>query len=280
MTNSIAAEPIVRRVIIGVDTHKHVHVAVAIDTFGVRLEHRSFPADSGGYKDLIDWAEDHGRLDSFGIEGTGSYGAGLTSAVRRRGHRVVEVNRGDRRARRANGKSDTVDAEAAARSVLAGTATAVPKAADGAVEMMRQIKVARDTAVKARTSAIITLKQIVVNAPPELREQLATLSDKALLDRCAALRPGPMLDPTASAKHALRCLARRWQSLGAEIAGHDKVLDHLTTTTAPRCARGSESAPTRLLSCSSSSVTTQSASAPNRPSPSSAAPARCRPRQG
>ncbi len=95
---------------------------MAIDTFGVRREHRSFPADSGGYKDLIDWAEDHGRLDSFGIEGTESYGAGLTSAGRRRGHRVVEVNRGDRRARRANGKSDTVDAEAAARSVLAGTA--------------------------------------------------------------------------------------------------------------------------------------------------------------
>jgi transposase len=150
----------------------------------------------------------------------------------------VEVNRGDRRARRANGKSDTVDAEAAARSVLAGTATAVPKAADGAVEMMRQIKVARDTAVKARTSAIITLKQIVVNAPPELREQLAPLSDKALLDRCAALRPGPMLDPTASAKHALRCLARRWQNLGAEIASHDKVLDHLTSATAPTLREG------------------------------------------
>lgn len=158
--------------IIGVDTHKHVHVAVAIDSFGARLERRSFAADSGGYKDLIDWAEgQRAVIEAFSIEGTGSYGAGLTSAVRRRGHRVVEVNRGDRRARRANGKSDTVDAEAAARAVLAGTATAVPKTADGTVEMMRQVKAARDTAVKARTSAIITLKQIVVNAPADLREQ-------------------------------------------------------------------------------------------------------------
>ncbi len=236
MTNSIPAETL--RVIIGVDTHKHVHVAAAIDTFGTRLEHRSFAADAGGYRELVDWAESHGRLLAFGIEGTGSYGAGLTSAVRRRGHRVVEVNRGDRRGRRANGKSDTLDAEAAARSVLAGTATAVPKSADGSVEMMRQIKVARDTAVKARTSAIISLKQIVVNAPAELREQLTPLSDKALIDRCAGLRPGPMVDPTAAAKHTLRCLARRWLSLGGEIAGHDKLLDKLTSETAPSLREG------------------------------------------
>lgn len=236
MTNSIAADA--PRVIVGVDTHKYVHVAVAIDTLGARLGHRSFVVDSAGYRDLVDWAEAHGRVDAFGIEGTGSYGAGLASAARRRGHRVVEVNRGDRRARRANGKSDTLDAEAAARAVLAGTAKAVPKSADGAVEMMRQVKVARDTAVKARTSAIITLKQLIVNAPPSLRERLASLSDKALMARCAAFRPGPMVDPTASAKHALRCLARRWLDLSAEIAGHDKVLDGLTAAAAPTLREG------------------------------------------
>lgn len=228
MTHIIAADAPPRRAIIGVDTHKHVHVAVAVDTFGVRLEGRSFPADSGGYTELVDWAERQGRIEAFGIEGTGSYGAGLTSAVRRRGHRVVEVNRGDRRARRANGKSDTVDAEAAARSVLAGNATAVPKTADGHSEMIRQVKVARDTAVKARTTTIITLKQIVVNAPAELREQLAALADKALVDRCAGLRPGRIVDPTASAKHTLRALARRWLDLAGEIASHDRILDELT----------------------------------------------------
>ena len=117
-------------------------------------------------------AETYGAIEAFGIEGTGGYGVGLSRTVRRAGHRVVEVNRADRRLRRAAGKSDTIDAEAAARAVLAGQATATPKAADGAVEMMRQLKVTRDTAVKARTTAMIALKQILVNASPVLRESL------------------------------------------------------------------------------------------------------------
>lgn len=238
MTDSIAPEGPARRVLIGVDTHKHVHVAVAVDTFGVRLEHRSFGADTAGYAELVDWAEQQGRVEGFGIEGTGSYGAGLTSVVRRRGHRVIEVNRGDRRARRANGKSDTLDAEAAARAVLGGTATAIPKTGDGHAEMIRQVKVARDTAVKARTSAVITLKQIMVNAPAELREQLGGLADKALLDRCAAFRPGPITTPAAATKHTLRALARRWLDLHAEIADHDRVLDTLTAQAAPTLREG------------------------------------------
>ena len=166
MTNRMPTPPEARKVIVGVDTHKHVHVAVAIDSWGIRLRDQAFVADSGGYQALITWAETHGRIEAFGIEGTGSYGAGLARAVRRAGHRVVEVNRGDRRTRRTAGKSDTIDAEVAARSVLAGQSTAIPKTADGAVEMMRQLKITRDTAVKARTMAMNTLKQIVVHAPP------------------------------------------------------------------------------------------------------------------
>ena len=159
MTNHRTIQPDARKVIVGVDTHKHVHVAVAIDTRGVRLDDRSCAAGSDGYQQLITWAERHGRIAAFGIEGTGSYGAGLARAVRRAGHQVLEVNRGDRRTRRIAGKSDPVDAETAARSVLAGQSTAIPKTADGAVEMMRHLKVARRTAVKARTSAMITLKR-------------------------------------------------------------------------------------------------------------------------
>ena len=147
----------------------------------IRLRDQAFVADSGGYQALITWAETHGRIDAFGIEGTGSYGASLARAVRRAGHRVVEVNRGDRRTRRAAGKSDTIDAEVAVRSVLAGQSTAIPKTADGAVEMMRQLKITRDTAVKARTTAMNTLKQIIVHAPPELREALHDLTDHGLL---------------------------------------------------------------------------------------------------
>lgn len=239
MTSSIAPDAPPRKVIVGIDTHKHVHVAVAIDTWGARLADRSFPADSGGYLQLIDWAEQFGRIDSFGIEGTGSYGAGLTSAVRRAGHRVIEVNRGDRRTRRANGKSDTVDAEAAARSVLNGQSTAIPKTGDGQAEMIRQVKIARDTAVKAKTSAIITLKQIVVNAPPELREELEPLGDKALMNRCAGFRrSGPLTSTTASAKHTLRSIARRWLALRDEIAEHDQFLDQLTAEAAPTLRDG------------------------------------------
>ena len=238
MTNRMTSPPDARKVIVGVDTHTHVHVAVAIDTWGIRLGDQSFVADSGGYQALITWAETHGRLEAFGIEGTGSYGAGLARAVRRAGHRVVEVNRGDRRTRRAAGKSDTVDAEVAARSVLAGQLTAIPKTADGAVEMMRQLKVARDSAVKARTTAMNTLKQIVVHAPPRLREALQARTDHDLLTRCARLRPGPIDAPTASAKHTLRALARRWIALTDEIATHDRHLARLTTETSPTLREG------------------------------------------
>ena len=127
MTNNLTPRPEVRGAIVGVDTHKHIHVAVAIDTCGIHLGDQSFAADSGGYQALLTWAETHGRIQAFGIEGTGGYGVGLARAVRRAGHRVVEVNRADRRLRRVAGKSDRIDAEAAARSVLAGQATATPK---------------------------------------------------------------------------------------------------------------------------------------------------------
>ena len=233
MSNSIArVEPTVT-VIVGVDTHKHVHVAVAIDRVGARLGSCNVTADRAGYSDLMNWARTLGAVEAFGIEGTGSYGVGLASFVRRHAVRVVEVNHCDRRKRRNNGKSDTIDAETAARSVLAGIATAVPKTADGASEMVRQIKIARDTAVKARSSAIITLKTLIVNAPGELRETLEPLTDRKLIGRCAELEPGQLLTPTASVTHALRALATRWLTLSAEIGAHDQALDTITMTAAP-----------------------------------------------
>ncbi len=236
--SSIAPTGLERKVIVGVDTHKHLHVVVAIDDLGARLAQRIVTADSTGYVELEAWARALGPIEAFGVEGTGSYGAGLTRMLRRHAHRVVEVNRGDRRSRRTNGKTDTLDAEQAARAVLSGAATAIPKAADGAAEMIRQIKIARDTAVKARTQAIITLKALVVNAPLELREQLNPLTDKALIDRCAAFRPGPITTPAASVKHALRALARRWLDLAAEVATHDQALDRLTRQSCPALREG------------------------------------------
>jgi len=178
-----------RRIAIGVDTHKYVHVAVALDELGTRLSKITVPVDRAGYEHLLEWAAGHGRIIAFGIEGTGSYGAAFASLVRRRGHKVIEVARPDRRERRLRGKSDALDAENAARAVLSGSATATPKSANGAMEMLRQIKVAKDTAVKARTSAMISLKALLVTAPPELREQLQGLPKMTLIDRSLALRP-------------------------------------------------------------------------------------------
>jgi transposase len=224
-----------RRVVIGVDTHKYVHVAVALDEVGGKLDARPFPADRAGYQQLLDWAASFGGKQlTFGIEGTGSYGAGLAAAVRRRDIGVVEVLRTDRRDRRLRGKSDTIDAENAARAVLAGNATAVPKAADGTVEMLRQVKVAKDIAVKARTAAMISLKQVIVTAPPELREQLQPLSKMALIHRCAALRPGPVTTIAAAARHTLRSIARRWQQLNDEIKTHEQLLAELTGQLTPQ----------------------------------------------
>jgi transposase len=233
MPQSRALIPSSNTIIVGVDTHKYVHVAVAIDRLGTRLATCSVSADHAGYAALVTWAQALGPIDAFGIEGTGSYGVGLASYVRRHALRVLEVSHCDRRKRRSHGKSDTLDAETAARSVLAGLATAVPKSADGAAEMVRQIKVARDTAVKAKSAAIITLKTLLVNAPSELREVLQPLTDRKLIDRCARLLPGTIDGTTASTKHAVRALATRWLALAAEIEAHDDALDAITAAAAP-----------------------------------------------
>ncbi len=236
--SSIAPSGERRKIVVGVDTHKYVHVAVALDQLGARLGDVHVPANREGYARLEAWAASLGRVSVFGVEGTGSYGVGLASFLRRNGHRIVEVNRGDRRSRRNNGKTDTLDAEAAARAVLSGAAIAVPKSADGTVEMIRHTKIARDTARKGRTAAIVTLKALLVTTPAELREQFDGLTDKVLIDRCASLRPGAVNSTTASAKHALRALAKRWQLLDVEIATHDAILDELTAAHAPTLRQG------------------------------------------
>jgi transposase len=220
-------------IVIGVDTHKHIHVAVALSRSGERLGDITVPADPGGYEQLLAWARSLGDPVRFGVEGCGSYGQGLVRFLRRHDLAVLEAGRPDRRDRRLKGKSDPIDAENAARSVLAGTTTAIPKTTDGTSEMIREIKIARDTAVKARTQAIITLKALVVTCPDELRHELQPLSKAALRERCAGLRPGVVATPLAAAKHALRSLARRWQQLDEEIKTHDQLLDPLTQQAAP-----------------------------------------------
>lgn len=223
-----------RRIVVGVDTHKHSHVAVALDQVGGVIGQTTISVDQAGYAELEGWAGQHGAQVCFGIEGSGSYGAGLASFLRRRGHRVVEVNRPDRRLRYLRGKNDPVDAEHAARAVLAGTATATPKSADGTVEMIRQVKIAKDTAVKARSQAMITLKTVVVTAPAELREELDRLGDRQLIEHCRQLRYESMTGPTDAARYTLRALADRYHRLDHEVRLHESILQTLTERAAPQ----------------------------------------------
>ena len=229
MTNATPTD-----VIVGVDTHKELHAAVAISGSGARLATTTAPANSKGYDALEAWARSMGAVRAFGIEGTGSYGAGLSRFLRERGHAVFEVNQPNRQLRHQKGKSDAVDAESAARAVLAGQAAGQPKSGTGTVEMIRHLKIARDTAVKARTQAMQTLKAIIVYSPDALREQLDHVAGKmTLLRRLAALRPGPLTSTLASAKASLRAIARRWLLLDAEIKQHDAQLETLTAARAP-----------------------------------------------
>jgi transposase len=221
------------RVTIGVDTHKDLHVAAARDQLGRRLGTTMAPATSGGYAQLLAWAHALGEVQAWGVEGTGSYGAGLARFLRCHRQRVLEVNRPDRATRRRRGKSDPVDADAAARTVQAGEATGVPKAQDGVVEMLRALRVARQTAVKARTQAINAIKALLVTAPSELREQLDGLATPKLVGAAAVLEPGALTTPTAATMLALRGLAQRYQHLDAEISLVTSRLDQLTTRTAP-----------------------------------------------
>jgi transposase len=225
--------PQATQVTVGVDTHKDLHVAAARDQLGRRLATTTVPTSSAGYGQLLAWARGLGEIDAWGVEGTGSYGAGLTRFLAAHHQRVVEINRPDRAARRRRGKSDPVDADAAARAVQAGEATGTPKTQDGTVEMLRALRVARQSAVKARTQAVNAFKALLVTAPTELREQLDGLPVAKLIGQAAALQPGTMGTPTAATMLALRSLAARYQHLTAEIQVLTGNLDRLTATTAP-----------------------------------------------
>ena len=221
------------QVIIGVDTHQDQHVAVAIDQRGVRLDEKHVPVATCGYEELEQWSRNLGQVHAFGIEGTGSYGAGLARFLTSRNYTVVEINRPDRSVRRRKGKSDATDAEMAARAVLSGIADAIPKSGEGEVEMIRMLKSTKDSAVKARTQAINQIKALAVTAPSELRETLDGLTTAALITRCKGLRSGRLDDPKAAAKYALRSLACRYRQLNEEVQELETELERLISGIAP-----------------------------------------------
>jgi transposase len=232
-----------RGVIAGVDTHKFTHHTAVLDLNGQLLADKQFSADDPGHRALSRWLGQFGEVQAIGVEGTSSYGTALTRVLIGDGRKVIEVNRPSRTARRADGKSDQLDAEQAARAVLASTATAVPKSKSGSVEVIRMLRIARSTAVKSRTQAFNALHAVAVVAPQPLRDELVKLSGRALVNRCVRLRPDttPLLELiaeperllVAGAKTALRDLADRCKTLDTEIKALSKQITALVTATAP-----------------------------------------------
>ena len=237
MTMTVAQRPhTMVEVILGVDTHLDAHVAVAVDHLGRRLGELSVPTTAKGYERLLCWGEGFGSVRCAGIEGTSSYGAGLARHLKAQGIEVLEVERPKRRQRssRRNLKSDLSDAESAARAVLAGETSGVPKSGEGCVEMIRALRAARRSAMKARTQAANQLQGLRVTASDELRHRLRGLSTKELVTVAARfrLRDDPRDVPRAT-KFALRSVARRYEALSEEIAELDAQLDRLVAQVAP-----------------------------------------------
>jgi transposase len=217
----------------GVDTHADVHVAAACDHLGTVLGTASFPTTAAGYRQLLTWLRSHGELQRVGVEGTGSYGLALARYLTSQDVPLVEVHRPNRQVRRRHGKTDVVDAIAAARAVLNGDATGTPKSHDGAVEALRALKIVHRSAHKARTQALNQIRDLVCTAPDELRAELRTLRRRELLATCAGFRPGERDYLTAITKHALRGLARRVAELDDELALLETRRRRITSAVAP-----------------------------------------------
>lgn len=216
----------------GVDTHADTHHAAVIDANGKYLADAQFPTTPAGYVALTAFILMYGILVRVGIEGTGSYGAGLARHLTTLGHQVIEVIRPNQQLRRMNGKSDPIDAYAAAKTALTDTDQSTPKSGDGAVEQIRYLFTARRSAIKSRTAAQVQLKSLLVTAPTFLRERFRDMADAALIASLADfdIRPYPEHQGVVI---ALRALARRHRYISAEILTLDQELNTLTEYTNP-----------------------------------------------
>lgn len=230
-TGTLERQP---ELIIGVDAHKHTHHAVIITNTGQRITDSEFPATTDGYASMLAWAADHGRIHAFGVESTGSYAAGLARFLTEHHIEVREVNTPHAHTKARIGKDDTIDAEAAARKVLAGVATTIPKRTDTVIESIRFLMLARDSAVKARTAAIVQLQDILITAPAEVREHTPS-GGLAAARHCRKFRidRSRLHHPVQAVKLALRALAVRVADLDTEIKELEVALAALVHDTAP-----------------------------------------------
>jgi len=218
----------------GVDTHGEVHVAAALDEVGGLLGTESFGADCAGYSALLSWLTAFGPVTKVGVEGTGSYGAGLARFLTRAGIEVIEIDRQNRQDRRRQGKSDPLDAVQAARATLSGRADGRAKSRDGAVEAIRVLVVAKRSARQARVKAISQMRQLAFSAPDQLQTRIKGLPIAKLVSVSQGLRPSRSTDPvTAATKASLSSLAHRVADLDEEIECLDARITPLLESTAP-----------------------------------------------
>jgi transposase len=223
-----------QRITGGVDTHLDVHVAAALDQLGALLGTASFATTAAGYRELLAWLASFGTVVLVGVEGTGSYGAGLTRHLLSQGIAVVEVDRPNRQNRRRRGKSDTVDAIAAARAAQSGDAAGMAKTRDGNVEAMRVLRLVKLSARRSRTATLNQMRSIISTAPEDLRAPFRGLTTFRMVERAVALRPAGRTDVSGATKIALRQLGRRAQALATEIAEIDALLEPMVAATAPQ----------------------------------------------
>ncbi|MDM2351264.1 transposase [Mycobacteroides abscessus subsp. abscessus] len=234
MESTITAPSTQPQVTVGVDTHKHVHVAHAVDQLGRPLGSHRIAVNALGYRELVSWARRYGPICQVGIEGPGHYGAGLARHLRAEGIHVTEVGRPKKQRRARYGKTDEHDAAGAAAIVLAGEALGEPKTADGPAEMVRILRVARASAVRARGKAFLALKDLIVTALEELREELSGVYRKTLIYACRMLViPEMPCTPTDATKIALKSLAARCYELDAETERLGHQIDVLTAAAVP-----------------------------------------------
>lgn len=219
--------------VVGVDTHAETHSLAVVDAVSQRTCCQAvIAADRRGYRQALRLARRHapGRR-SWALEGSGCYGAGLARFLVERGEQVLELERPARQGSRGRGKSDALDAERAARQLLAGSAGAAPRIA-AQTQALRALLVTREGAVVSAAAALNQLRALLVTAPPELRERLQLRGEAKLLNACSKLRAGA--DPERSAYTlALRSLASRIRQLRAEQKTLERELTNRVRTLAP-----------------------------------------------
>ena len=267
------------RVTGGVDTHLDVHVAAVVDQVGGVLVVESFPTTAASYGRLATWLASFGPVASVGVEGTGSYGAGLARHLASAELDVVEVDRPSRQACRRAGKSDPLDAVSAARAALSGSAAGLPKSRTGRVEAIRVLMVARRSAIDERITTLNQLRHVWMTADDPIRQRFGGLTPAQLLREASALRPR-RIDPVRHATLlAIRSLGSGPGSSSARPASSTPRSSRSSSTPRPVCSKCSELASRPRPSSWSPQATTPSGFAARRPGRTCAAWPRCRRRR-